>query len=328
MRRIAVVALSVVLAVSLASCTFIQNGMGGEGAVGRTIHGSEGDIADACFDEVLAAIDSADKDGIKSLFSKKALAEAADIDAGIDYLFNLIQGDFVSWERTRLGSGDSVRDGKVSAHILSWYSLTTTEDTYLFFFWNYNEDTIDPDNQGLYTLRAIKAEDETEQFVYLMSMKIPGVYIPQVVLTKEEIADARFEAVLTTIKGADKDGIKALFSKNALANSTRLETGIGDLFNLIRGDVISWERTRLESDEYVRYVMESRTIQSWYSLTTTEDTYLFFLEDNETDLRDPDNQGLHALRAFTAEDQAEQSTYWQIMKVPGVYVLPVIGAYQ
>jgi hypothetical protein len=320
MYRIAVVALTAVLAVLLTSCTLGKN----ETVTAVPVN----DYDDVRFEAVVAAIGSADRDGIKSLFSKKALAETADIEAGVDYLFNMIQGDVVSWEKTRSSSERTSDFGKRTWMTEKWYSLTTTEGIYLFYLLDYYKDTINPDNQGLYALRVSKAKDETEQFTDWVYGDTPGVYIPPVVLTKEEIADARFEAVLATIKDADRDGIKSLFSKKALAQATRIDTEVDDLFNLIQGDVISWERTRLESDEYVRYVMESRTIQSWYCLTTAEDTYLFFLEDNETDTRDPDNQGLHALRAFTAEDNAEQSTYWQIMKVAGISVLPVIGAYQ
>ena len=146
----------------------------------RTIRGlgDEGDIANTKFEEVLATIKNKDRENLKSIFSKNALAEAADIDAEVDRLFALIQGDIVSWEDDKWSSDESVRSGKVSRMIRSWFIVTTTEDTYLFFMLDYDKDQIDPDNQGLYSLRAIHEEDRATHFTYWQDMEIPGIYVP------------------------------------------------------------------------------------------------------------------------------------------------------
>jgi len=46
--------------------------------------------------EILAAIENKDKEAMKALFSKKALAEVNDFDEGVDYLFDFFQGDVQS----------------------------------------------------------------------------------------------------------------------------------------------------------------------------------------------------------------------------------------
>lgn len=48
----------------------------------------------------------------------------------------------------------------------------------MFFLIDYTVDTINPDNEGLYTLRVIKAKDEDTEFGFVEDMTIPGIYIP------------------------------------------------------------------------------------------------------------------------------------------------------
>lgn len=45
--------------------------------------------------------------------------------------------------------------GKKSAMLRYWYTVETDMDKYMFFIIDYNEDTINPNKAGLYTLRII-----------------------------------------------------------------------------------------------------------------------------------------------------------------------------
>ena len=174
------VALLLAIALMLASCTF--GGQGSEGdEMGSLLFGikSEHDIAAGRFKAMLAAIEGKDADALKSEFSKKALSEAEDIDGSIDYLFGLVKGDVVFWEEEAIISGDTINYGKVRKHIMSWYVLTTADDVYNVFMFDYYKDTIDPDNQGLYALRVYRKADVATQGGDSVSMKIPGVYRPE-----------------------------------------------------------------------------------------------------------------------------------------------------
>ena len=139
----------------------------------------EKEIANAKFAEIVEAIEGKDREKLKNTFSNKALNEATDIENEIDYLFDLIKGDDISWEHSKWLSNGSVRDGKKSSMIVAWYKLTTSEDSYLFFIIYYNIDEIEPDNKGLYSLRAIKEVDRETEFTYWQDMEIPGIYIPE-----------------------------------------------------------------------------------------------------------------------------------------------------
>lgn len=50
----------------------------------------------------------------------------------------------------------------------------------MFFIVYFTKDTINPNNEGLYSLRVIKAEDEETQFAgYWEDMVIAGIYKPE-----------------------------------------------------------------------------------------------------------------------------------------------------
>jgi hypothetical protein len=140
---------------------------------------SEDKKADARIEQILAAIKDKDREAMKALFSKQALDENNDFDNGIDYLFSFLQGDVKSWKRDKWSSDESVRNGKKSVMLRSWYTVSTDKNKYMFFVIDFTEDTINPNNAGVYTLRVIKAEDKETQFGYWQDMKIAGIYKPK-----------------------------------------------------------------------------------------------------------------------------------------------------
>jgi outer membrane scaffolding protein for murein synthesis (MipA/OmpV family) len=63
--------------------------------------------------------------------------------------------------------------------LVSWYTVVTDKEKYMFFVIDYTKDTINLDNTGLYTLRVIKAVDKETQFTYWQDMGISGIYKPK-----------------------------------------------------------------------------------------------------------------------------------------------------
>ena len=136
--------------------------------------------ADLRMEQLLETIQNKDHDTLKEMFSKRVLDEVNDFDSSVEYLFGLIQGNVESWERDRFGSDGSIENGKKSTRLRSWYTVTTNKGKYMFFIIDFTIDTIDPDNAGLYMIRAIRAEDEETQFAGTwQDMEIPGIYKPE-----------------------------------------------------------------------------------------------------------------------------------------------------
>jgi len=123
------------------------------------IYVSEPKRADSRMEQIISAIKDKDKEAIKSLFSKKAIGEANDIDSEIDYLFDFLQGDINSWKRDGWASDESIEYGKRSLLIRFAFIVNTEKDDYLLFVMDYNVDTINPDNKGIYTMEITRLED-------------------------------------------------------------------------------------------------------------------------------------------------------------------------
>jgi hypothetical protein len=155
----------------LSSCDGIAGGNGVGG-----IHVSEDKKADVLMEQIISAIKDEDSETIKSLFSKKAIDEANDFDNGITDLFDFIQGNIDAWERDGWSSDESIEYGKKSLMIRFSIIVNTDKEDYMLFVIDYNSDTIDPDNEGVYMLEIIKLADRKNLESWQDRMRA-GIYI-------------------------------------------------------------------------------------------------------------------------------------------------------
>lgn len=137
---------------------------------------SEDKRADVLVEKIVSAIKDKDNKTLKSLFSKKALNETYDFVGGADSLFYFIQGDIESWERDVVASDESMSGGKRSLMIRFGFTVKTDKDVYQFFVIDYNVETINPDNQGIYMLELIDNYGERELESWQDRMRA-GIYI-------------------------------------------------------------------------------------------------------------------------------------------------------
>lgn len=145
---------------------------------GPTLFNDDGQKADARLERVIQAINDKDKDALKAMFSQQALSEAEDLDGRVDYVFDFIQGDIVSW--TSMVSGpdaENTHNGQIVKISTSWYSVKTDTEEYLFFLKDYTVDTAHPENVGLYFLQVIKMKDKETQFNWA-NRQNAGIYKP------------------------------------------------------------------------------------------------------------------------------------------------------
>jgi len=96
------------------------------------------------------------------LFSDKVIEESDDFDGEITVLFDFIHGDIVSWEREGWASDESIEHGKKSLMIRFAINVNTDKEGYRFFVIDYNTDTINPDNEGVYMLEVSKSSYDGE----------------------------------------------------------------------------------------------------------------------------------------------------------------------
>ncbi|KLU64305.1 hypothetical protein DEAC_c37350 [Desulfosporosinus acididurans] len=171
MRKITYAILLIIIACLLSSCS-----LGGSRA-GILNKESDDKKADAQLEQVIVAIQNQDKNALRAMFSKQALAEAKDFDGSMNYLFKLFQGKVQSKKNDGLIVDESDNYGHSTNEVKSFYIVETDKQKYLFFLLEYTTNT-DQSNVGLYSLRVIKAEDENTQFSSWQKMKIAGIYKP------------------------------------------------------------------------------------------------------------------------------------------------------
>ena len=132
--------------------------------------------ADERMAQIMSAVQDKDNEALKALFSKKALGEATDIDNGIDYLFDFIQGNITSWERDAAPADEKTDGGKKSLMIRFVINITTDKDEYQLFVIDYNLDTINPDNEGVYMLEIERAADGNISGLSWQEKLCAGIY--------------------------------------------------------------------------------------------------------------------------------------------------------
>lgn len=135
--------------------------------------------ADSRLVQILDFIVDKDKEGMKDIFSQQALNEDDDFDNEMAYIFEVFKGEVVSWKDSGVSVGETNEHGSKTMQVRSFYEVETDEESYVVFILEKVEDTEQPENIGIYTLRIIKAEDEDTQFEYWQEMAIPGIYMPE-----------------------------------------------------------------------------------------------------------------------------------------------------
>ena len=181
MHKLIICLVTILCMLFLSSCS-----MGGS-RVGMLNGDSDEKKAAAKLEQVIEAIKNKDKASLKALFSQKALSEAVGFDDNIEELFDFVQGEVDSWEKS---SGPSVSEesnyGHVKKVVSSYYYVNTDKQKYFFLLRDYPVDTDHPDNVGLYLLLVVKAEDEEriwdgdEKIIYDGNKKLShaGIYLP------------------------------------------------------------------------------------------------------------------------------------------------------
>ena len=111
-------------------------------------------------------IKNKDEDALKAMFSKQALSDADGFDENLDALFDYIQGDIQSWERTGTYGGNDEKNadgtGNRKRETQSTYVFTTDEQEYEIAIYEFTIDTANPDNVGVYSICIINKNDKQD----------------------------------------------------------------------------------------------------------------------------------------------------------------------
>jgi hypothetical protein len=115
-------------------------------------------------------------------------------------------------------------------------------------------------------------------------------------------ADARLEQVIEAIQNSDKDGIKAMFSEQALNEAKDIDERIDYLVTFIEGDIESWERIGGSVKERNEYGHKTILSRFRFNVYTDKEQYLFSIREYTSYTDQPENVGLYSLKIYNVKD--------------------------
>lgn len=178
MKKLKIFSILVVVTISLCSCTGISR-------TELLNHASDEEVANEKLTKIIEYIENKDYEGLKSMFSKRALDEAGDFSEKAEELFEFFEGEIVSWEKddgpTVFRSNDH---GVVVKEVDSYYIVKTDQQSYFVCINDFPEDDKNTDNQGVNMLLVVREENHYDIYedgiLYKDGIGInpPGIYLP------------------------------------------------------------------------------------------------------------------------------------------------------
>lgn len=157
----------------------------GGSRTGMLNRASDEKIANDKLIKIVDYIQNKDEEGLKAMFSKRALDESGDFSENANLLFDFFKGEMVSWEKdSGPDVSESVDHGKVVREVDSYYYVKTDKETYFFLINDFQIDDSNADNEGVNMLLVVLAKDELDIFkegiLYKDGKGIdpPGIYLP------------------------------------------------------------------------------------------------------------------------------------------------------
>jgi|GEM_PF-5340707 len=134
----------------------------------------------ARFGLMVEAIESHDKNAVKSMFSTQVLTQSVDFEAQLEHLFEFIQGQIESWERTGgPGVSEDRNDdgsGRIWKEIRTTYDIKTSEQKYHISFQEITKHSQCSDKIGVSSFCIISADDWDKDYNYWGDLGLPEAF--------------------------------------------------------------------------------------------------------------------------------------------------------
>ena len=204
-------------------------------------------------EQIAAAINTDDAEALKAVFSKRALEDATDIDAGLDYFLSFFPNGVDSWERKGYGSRSSNEFVKWTKLVSATYKVSAGGKEFELALLEFTvNDNFDPENVGVYGMGVLPWSDDVESgpteamghwgaAIELDTSNpegYPGVYVGY---DNSQLSLLRIPTLLEELNSLDSVGLAERFTDYAQAeHAAALDEGIAELFAVFpEGNVVA-----------------------------------------------------------------------------------------
>jgi hypothetical protein len=260
---------------------------------------------------IVDALNAQDASAIKGMFTEYARAHySAEIDAGLEYLLSLFPHGDVTWGDAEGGSAVCERIAGEQRTVLlpTYYTVRSGDVDYRLFFADFIENTIDPENVGIYAIGAALAAEcgrcVPEAYLnswandfYVGASTRPGVFIHQ-----GDKAEVQMEQIAAALNDQDAAALKGLFSAEALGHTAEIDDGLDYLLSLFPTGGITWtpdpaETNPIRSSSYID--PDSGNLSEWlqanYQVSANGKEFWLYFASVTIDEANPENVGLERL---------------------------------
>jgi len=132
----------------------------------------------------------------------------------------------------------------------------------------------------------------------------------------QQQADAQMEKIAAAVNDHDPAALKALFSKRALKDATRIDEGVDHFLSFFPDGGLTWQRDTVNLDGHNERGRKTELLQAYYKVSVGGVDYLLFFADfTVNDVYDTDNVGIYGLGVIPWTDDvhsgtAEQFSWW------------------
>jgi hypothetical protein len=263
--------------------------------------------------QIIDALNAHDAAALTGMFTEYARAEhSKDIDRGLDYLFSLFPYGKIVMRAGSGGSGVYQRvDGEKRTVLLpTFYNVSSGGVDYRLFFADFTENTIDPDNVGIYAFGVAPAAEcrrcvpEAGLNTFARSIDAEATGHPGIFIPPEFIADTRMEQIAVALDSHDAAALKSMFSTEVLAQSPEIDRGVDYLLSLFPNGGITWTRDPEKTDDnfpidsyqHVESRKKQESVFANYKVSADGKDYWLHLTENAfSEIEDPGLVGLYKL---------------------------------
>ncbi|WP_242954230.1 DUF5104 domain-containing protein [Clostridium puniceum] len=121
-----------------------------------------------------------------------------------------------------------------------------------------------------------------------------------------KVADTHLQKIIEALENKDKEGLKKMFSPNALKEANDIDGGIDYIMEFYKGKMKSRDKCTIPSTDLVEDGERKSELDCKYIVITNEDTYIVFFIDQKVDTKNLDNVGLYMLQIIKKSDREKE----------------------